>query len=404
MTLALHGGTPVRTTPFPPRPGIGRAERQAVKEVMGEGVLSGFVAEPGEGFLGGPRVRALEDAWAEAFNVKYAVAMNSATSALYSAMTAMDIFSPEEAIVTPWSMAASVSCVRVVGACPRFADIEPETFGLDPESVMKNIGRRTKAVVVVDLFGCPARLGEISAICKEHGLALIEDASQAPGAIFDGYAAGTIGDIGVFSLNYHKTIQCGEGGIAVTNRDDLAERLRLYRNHGETIVDSWDASGRTIGGNYRMGELEAAIAKVQLDRLAELTVPRVENAQRLTEGIRDLVEDIQILPPAPLQDRTSVYYLYAVRIKEKLPGVFQHALHAEGIPFRRYVEPLWKLPAFKGFAYADDRGHSPSPEADRAYREVFVTPAIHAGMTDDDVDDIIRGFRKVHEHRGDLYG
>lgn len=402
MTLALHGGTPVRTTPFPPRLGIGRAERQAVKEVLGTGVLSGFLAEEGDGFLGGPRVRSLEDAWSDAFRVKYAVSMNSATSALYAAVLACNLGPRDEVIVTPWSMSASASCVRTAGSVPTFADIEPDTYGLDPESVARKINQYTKAVVVVDLFGCPARMAEIQAICAEHGLILIEDASQAPGAIYQNGLAGTFGHIGVFSLNYHKTIQAGEGGVAVAHRDDLAERLRLIRNHGETIPDAWNRH-HIIGHNFRLGEISAAIAKVQLDRLAELTRPRLQNAKRLSEGLSDLPGLYAAEQP---KGRTSVYYLYAVRVDERALRCaatdFMRALQAEGIPVSRYVEPIWKLPAFRMWAYEDDRSLSPAPVCDKAYQEVLVHPLVHSGMKEEDVDDIIAAFRKVYKHRKDL--
>lgn len=399
MTLAIHGGEPVRTRSFPERPGLGKAEYEALKRVFKGGVLSGFRADE-EAFLGGPEVRALEDEWEDHFQVDYAVSMNSATSCLEGAMAALKLAPTDEVIVTPWSMSASVSCVLRAGAVPVFADIEPETFGLDPESVAARVTSRTKAVVVVDLFGCPARLREIGMVCAEHGLILVEDACQAPGAIYEDQWAGTLGHIGVFSLNYHKTIQTGEGGIAVTNREEYAHRMRLYRNHGETLAGDWK-DHKIIGGNYRLGEMEAAMARVQLGKLGELTLPRVLNARRITEALQGL--DGLVLPPLALGDRGRVFYLYAVRVEEALPGSFMIALKHEGIPVQRYVEPLWKLPAFRGYvADAFDVGEPPTPECERAYREVFVTPAIHAGMKPEDVDDVIAAIQKVHEHGREL--
>lgn len=402
--LALYGGTPVRTKSFPSRPGLGRTERHAVKTVLGTGVLSGFLAETGDGFLGGPRVRALEDAWCERFNVPYAVSMNSATSALYAALIACRVGPGDEVIVTPWSMSASASCVLMAGATPVFADIEPDMYGLDPKSVEKLVTKKTKAIVLVHLFGNPARLVEIERICADHGLKLIEDASQAPGAIYHNNYVGTRGHVGVFSLNYHKTIQAGEGGVAVTNIDSVAERLRLVRNHGEAVVSGSrkrllgdSPHSDIVGGNFRLGEIPAAIAEAQLVRLDKLTAPRRTNALRISDTLAEMAPFYTV--PVRRLNCSSAYYLYDVRIKESLPGMAHMALRAEGIPVQRYVRPLYYLPVFGEQIQEIREAH---PEVERAYREVVVHPLVHAGMTEEDVGDVIAAFRKVYEHRREL--
>lgn len=395
--LAIHGGEPVRTRPFPPRPGLGRAERQAVKAVLGDGVLSGFIAESGDGFLGGPRVRALEKAWADRFQIPHAVSMNSATSALHAAVVAVGVRPGDEVIVTPYSMSASATCVLMAGATPVFVDIEPETMGLDPRSVVRAITKRTKAVVVVDLFGAPAQLRDLQTVCAEHDLMLIEDASQAPGAVLDNDWAGTWGHVGVFSLNYHKTIQCGEGGVAVAHRSDLAERLRLVRNHGETVAIT---DSDIVGSNYRMGEIEAAIAKVQLGRLEELTAPRVRYAKILDDCLDGLPGVVP--PPRPSSRRTSVHYLYAVRLESRKLGIgrseFAAALRAEGVPVSEgYVKPLYNLPVFRSYRPRN------CPVVEKMNQYVILThPFIHAGMGEDDVRDIANAFEKVYARRRDL--
>ncbi len=384
MTLSIHGGKPVRTLPIPSRPQYGIAERNVANEVVASGNLSGFLADPGERFLGGPQVRSLENAWRMKFGIKHAVAMNSATSCLFGAVKALGIGPGDEVIVTPWSMSASATCVVAAGATPVFADIDPQTYCLDPEAILRAVTDRTKAIVVVDLFGAmPSLLG------WDTHLPIIEDAAQAIGGRDGLRWAGTCGDIGVFSLNRHKTLQCGEGGVAVTDDEDLAQRLREYRNHGEI-------QGGLLGGNYRMGEIEAAIAEVQLRRLEELTEPRIQNAERLTEALSDLEG---ITPPHVPEGLRHVYYLYAVRIKENLPGLFHMALRDEGIPVQRYVKPLYHLPVFLPYG---SPGQHHCEEAERAYREVVVLPHVHAGMTDGDVDDVIEAFRKVWSHREDL--
>lgn len=342
---------------------------------MDSGVLSGFVAEPGDAFYGGPEVRALEREWCERFEVKHAVSMNSATSCLFAAVRALGIGPGDEVIVSPWTMSASVSCVVAVGAVPVFADIEPDTFGLDPDSVVERITSRTKAIIVVDLFGCPAQMVGLDLV----GIPIIEDAAQAPGASYYGFHAGTCGTIGVYSLNCHKTIQCGEGGIAVTDDDELACQLRLLRNHGEAVGASM------IGQNYRMTELQAAIARVQLERLDELTRPRVRNAWRLNDALEG-IDGVE--PPITPSGYRHVFYLYAVRVRDAWR--FAKMLRAEGVPASQYVEPLYRLSAF--VAYPAD-----CPVVEQAYGEVVVHPLVHARMTDADLQDVIDAFRKVSE-------
>ncbi len=409
--LALRGGSPVRSRPFPPPPGVGTAERRAVSEVLESGVLSEFVGEWVDAFWGGPRVRGMEAAWRERFGTRYAVAMNSATSALYAAVAAAGIGPGDEVIVSPYTMSASATCALVNGAIPVFADVEPETFGLDPASVRARITPRTRAIVVVDIFGCPARLDEIMSIATEHGLVVIEDAAQAPGALYHGRAAGTVGHIGVFSLNYHKTIQCGEGGVAVTDDERLAERLALVRNHGEAVVGAMGAPhADLLGFNYRLGELEAAIATAQLGRLEELTEPRVKWAGRIGSALSELDG---LTPPVVPDGLRHVYYVHVTRIDEDVLGVsradFAAGLRAEGIPVvEGYVAPLYRQPVYRqraapfglGDAVYDD-GICPVTERLHEH-EVIYHSLIHAGIVDDDVQDVIDAFAKVHAQRHEL--
>src|SRR3954451_12363017 len=259
--LGSKGGDPVRARPFPPPPALGDREREAVNAVLDSGVLSQFVGVWSEDFYGGPRVRSLEKTWAGYVGARHAIAVNSATSALNAAAAAAGVGPGDEVIVSPYTMSASAVCALVHGAIPVFADIDPNTFCLDPESIRAHVTPRTKAIVAVDIFGCPSDFEAIMEIANEFNLTVIEDAAQAPGAALNGRPAGTLGHIGVFSLNYHKTIQCGEGGVAVTDDDRLAERLALARNHGEAVVGDMGAGHADIlGFNYRMGELGGGVA------------------------------------------------------------------------------------------------------------------------------------------------
>jgi dTDP-4-amino-4,6-dideoxygalactose transaminase len=413
QALALRGGEPVRSRPFAAPPPYGEDERRAVSSVLDSGVLSGFIGEWGEHFRGGPEVLGLEQAWAKHFGVRHAVSMNSATSALFAATAAAGVHPGDEVIVSPYTMSASAACVLVQGATPVFADVDPETFCLDPSSVRARITGRTKAIVAVDIFGLAAGLDEIMALARERELTVIEDAAQAPGAVYRGRSAGTIGHIGVFSLNRHKTIHCGEGGVAVTDDDRFAERLALARNHGEAVVDGMGADAADIvGANYRLGEIEAAIARVQLARLERLTGPRIAHAERLTNRLGGL-EGIR--PPHVPEGSRHVYYLYALRLDERTLGVsrrsFAEALRAEGIPCGEgYVAPLYRQPLYRRRAvpalrveHAPDYADGTCPVCERLHEhEVLYLTLIHAGLSAADIEDVAGATIKVYRRRGEL--
>lgn len=421
--LALFGGEPVRRDPFPPYLTIGEEEKRAVLEVLDSGVLSSFVGSNDPAFYGGPRVRALEADWAAYFGARHAVTFNSATSALVAAVGALEIGPGDEVICSPYTMSASATCVLAYNAIPVFADIEDETFGLDPGAVASRITPRTRALVVVHLFGHPARLDPLLALARRHDLRVIEDAAQAPGATYRGRFAGTFGDIGVFSLNCHKTIQTGEGGVAVTDDDELALRLRLIRNHGEAVVDGGMAVpnlANVIGWNLRMTEIEAAIGAAQLRKLEALTKPRIELAEYLTGRLRSLPG---IRPPAVAADSRHVYYVYAVRLDEATIGIprdrLADALAAEGIRFYRgYMKPLYLQPLYQQRVVYGARGcpftcghyqgevsYAPGicPVAERLYeRELLFTDLCRPPLTVGDIDSIARAFEKILDHAHEL--
>lgn len=263
--LAIFGGNPVRKEAIPWVPTTGEEELKAVTEVMKNGNLSTFLANSGEKFLGGPKVRDLEGAFCKRFKSNYAVSVNSATTALQIAVAACGVGPGDEVLVSPYTMVASASAILLNNAVPVFVDIDPDTYTINPDEIEKWITPRTKAILTVNIFGLPSNLPRIKEIARKHNLYVIEDNAQAPGATVNGEEAGTIADIGVFSLNYHKVIQCGEGGVLLTNDDELAYRCQLVRNHGEIAVDELgDMDTYIIGSNYRMSELHAAIGTEQL--------------------------------------------------------------------------------------------------------------------------------------------
>lgn len=349
--LAILGGNSVIKGEIPPFPSIGEEEAAAVTRVIKSGKLSNFYGSFGPQFLGGYEIKAFEEAWQQKFGVKYAVSVNSATSGLFAAMGAIGIEPGDEVIVPPYTMSATAMAPLIYGGVPVFVDIEPDTFCLNPELVKQCITSNTKAIIAVNLFGHPARLHELLEICRNNNIYLIEDNAQGPLAMEHGKWAGTIGHIGVFSLNYHKHIHTGEGGICVTNDDELAQRLQLIRNHGENIVEDLNIVdiSNLLGFNYRMTELSAAIGLIQLNKAEKSVQLRIDSAKMLSAGIKDLPG---LTAPVERAQCRHVYYLWSMRYDKNITGIsreaFSRALAAEGFPhFNGYVRPLYLLPIFQ---------------------------------------------------------
>jgi dTDP-4-amino-4,6-dideoxygalactose transaminase len=420
--LAIHGGQPVRTAPFPTYRTIGEEEKRAVAEVLDSGVLSCFVGNWTEDFYGGPRVRKLERDWAEYFGVKHAITVNSATSGLNAAVGASGVGPGDEAIVSPYTMSASAACVLVYNAIPVFADIDPETFCISAETIRQRLTPRTKAIVIVDIFGHPFDRDGVMALAREHNLVVIEDAAQAPGALYRGKFAGTLAHMGVFSLNYHKTIHSGEGGVIVTDDDSFAERLQLIRNHAEVVVGEKKINNlvNMLGFNYRMTEIEAAIGSEQLKKLDRLLRARIEAADYLTTHLRRLPG---FTPPVVRPEVRHGYYVYAIRYDARKTGLardkFIKALNAEGIPMTAgYVEPIYWQPLYQQrlvygtggcpFTCSPYRGtvnyeRGICPVTERMYNEeLMLTNICHADITPRDLEDAVTAIHKVLEHAREL--
>jgi dTDP-4-amino-4,6-dideoxygalactose transaminase len=423
--LALFGGEPVRRRPFPTQNTIGEEEKHAVIEVLDSGVLSQFVAVYGPYFLGGPRVRKLEDEFAGRFKAKYAIGTNSATTALHAAVAAAGIGPGDEVIVSPYTMSASATSILMQQAIPVFADVQDDTFCLDPSSVRKRITPYTRAILVTHLFGHPANMKQLLEIAREYDLRLIEDAAQAVGATYEGKCAGAIGDAGIMSLNFHKIIHTGEGGVVLTNDEDIANRVRLVRNHGETSVEDMKLENiaNTMGSNYRMTEIEAAIGVEQLHKLDALLEHRNRLAGYLTNQLTKLGKPVK--PPVIYPNVTHSFYDYVVRLDERELGISRHtfaeALRAEGVTFNEgYVKPLYMLPLFqKKIAYGKDgcpwtcnhyRGNVSydkgiCPVTERLFEhELLWGDVCHSALTTEDMDDVADAFRKVMDNIPELEG
>ena len=427
--LALLGGDPVRRNDFPSRVSMGAEEKKAAMRVMDSDVLSGFVGAPGKFFLGGSEVQQFEKLWASRFGFRHAISVNSWTTGLQTAVGAVGIEPGDEVICAPFTMSASATAVLFYGGIPIFADIDPRRYTLDPSTVKKAVTARTKAIVVVHLFGYPADMNPIMAIAREHGLKVIEDAAQAPGVLYRGQPVGAIGDIGGFSLNYHKHIQTGEGGLLVTNDDDLALRSQLIRNHGENATEAYGVENiaNTIGSNYRYTEFQAAIAIEQFKKLKGFLTHREKLARYLDRRLFDLPGlTVQKIEPGS----THSYYMYPVRYDETVHGVprnaFLRAVAAE-LPKPRfwdttplaegYVKPLYLNPVYqkqiaigrKGFPFTCNPGVKYSypkglcPVAERLYeKELLLSPLVREGMHQQDIQDFADAIEKVVANMAEL--
>jgi perosamine synthetase len=434
--LAINGGTPVRTAPFARYTPLGQEETDAVNRVMRSGRLSGFYGSYGSGFLGGAEVQSFEQEWAAYFGARHAVSVNSATSGLLAAVGAAGIGPGDEVIVTPLSMSATATVIVFYGAIPVFADVEPEYFCLDPVSVEQRITPRTKAVMVTDLFGLPYDVDAISRIADRHGLTVIEDNAQGPGARYKGRYAGTLGDMGVFSLNFHKHIHTGEGGVVCTDDDRLADRLRMIRNHGEAV-----AAGRIvdepnldltnmIGLNLRLTEIQASIGREQLKKLAALVEEGASNADHLATKLAELP---CIRPASVRPGCTHAYYEHALLYDPAVAGVprdrFVEAVARE-LPVTEgretdgplinagYGVPLYRLPMYQQKTAFGEQGYpftAPTfggtvnydegicPVAERLTDvELIVHEFMRPPATEADLGDVVTAFWKVWNHRSEL--
>ena len=349
--LALFGAPPIIEGTLLPYRTLGEEEIAAVTRVVKSGNLSGFIGAWCDEFYGGPEVLKFETNWAKKFGVRYAVSVNSNTSGLIAALGAIGLSPSDEVIVPPLTMSATVMAPLLYGGIPVFADVEPVFFCLDPKKVAEKITPRTRAILAVDLFGHPAALRELRILADTRGIYLIEDAAQAPLASEHGRYAGTVGHIGVFSLNYHKHIHAGEGGVCCTDDERLANRLHAIRNHGENVTTKLDVGSLSnmIGFNFRFTEMAAAIGIEQLNKIEHYVDSRIAIANQLSRALCHLPG---LIVPAVRDDSRHVYYVWAARYQSDSTGVSRkrlvEALLAEGVPLSEgYVTPLYLLPTFQ---------------------------------------------------------
>ncbi len=288
---------------------IDHRDIRSVVKVMKSGVLSGFVASNNEFFRGGPQVRKFERLWSKFFKSKYCISVNSWTSGLIACLGALDLEPGDEVITTPWTMCATATSILHWNCIPVFADIEKDTFCIDPKSVLKKISKKTKAILAVDIFGQSCDYESLLRISKKYNLKLICDSAQAILTKYKGKYVGTLGDVGGYSLNYHKHINTGEGGVIVTNNKRYAEKLYAIRNHAEAITKSHSVKElkNMVGYNFRMGEIEAAIGIQQLKKVKKRVQIKQNVVNKLNNGLKDL-KGLKL--PVIRKNTTHSFYIY----------------------------------------------------------------------------------------------
>ena len=288
-------------------------EVKAANLVVKSGVLSAYLA----GELDGENyVKKFENLAKNFFKVKHAITVNSWTSGLIVAIGALDLEPGDEIIVSPWTMSATATAILHWNCIPIFCDIESDTFCLDPNKIEDKISPKTKAIITVDIFGQSSDIYQINKIAKKYSLKVISDTAQAPNAKIGNKYTGTISDIGGYSLNYHKHIHTGEGGILVTNNDYLAKKMKLIRNHGETYNNlNKKLLINNLGYNFRLGEIESAIGIQQLSKLKKITKKKINIANNLSKNLSKLPG---LTTPIVRKKCSHVYYVFPIILDKKI--------------------------------------------------------------------------------------
>ena len=367
------------TPPIPmSAPDLDESDVQAVLEVLRTGQLAL-----------GPRSVEFERRMAEYIGVKHAVAVSSGTAALHLIVQALALGPGDEVLVPSFTFAASVNVILYVGATPVFVDIEPETYNLDPADLERKVTPRTRAIMVVDVFGHPAGWVAVERVAAKHGLTVIDDSCEALGAEYQGRKIGRFGDAAAFAFYPNKQMTTGEGGIVVTNRDDVATMARSLRNQGRNEMGAWLEHQR-LGYNYRMDELSAALGVSQLVRLPTFLEKRDRVARNYAERLCDLAD--QVRPPVVKPNVRASWFVYVVTLAEGLHrDQVMAALAAEGIPSRGYFSPVHRQP------YILERFgtlHGDLPVTEAAAERTVALP-FHNNLSEEQVERVVAALARA---------
>jgi perosamine synthetase len=348
------------------KPIIGDEEVEEVIKVL----RSGFIAQ-------GPKVAEFEEKFAEYIGVNHAVATSSGTTALHLSLLAGGVGPGDEVITTPFTFAATGNSILYVGAKPVFVDINNETYNIDPQMVENAVTDKTKAILPVHLYGQPADMDSINIIADDNGLLVIEDAAQAHGALYNGNKVGSLGDMGCFSFYPTKNMTTSEGGIITTDSEEMAEKSRLLRAHGE----SERYTHIMLGYNFRMTDIAAAIGVIQLTKLEKFNEKRIENANYLTGRINK-IEGIKA--PYVADNVKHVFHQYTIRVERSKRDELMEFLSSNDIGTGiHYPKPIYKQKLYQELGFS-----ASCPEAEAASSEVLSLP-VHPSLGIDDLDKIV---------------
>jgi len=391
--LALYGGDPVRTTRLSyGHQYIDEADIKAVEEVLKSDFLTC-----------GPKVLELEAALCRLTGAAHCTAVSNGTAALHVACLAAGIGPGDEVITTPITFAASANAILYCGGRPVFADINPKTYTIDPASIEKCVTEHTKAVIAVDFTGAACEYDAIRTVCQKHHLVLIEDAAHSIGTVYCGTPVGNIADLTTFSFHPVKTITAGEGGAVLANDDALAQRVELFAKHGitrnpvllqEKGNSNWYYEQQMLGYNYRMTDIQCALALSQLQKLEQFVARRKALVQQYDEAFGEIPE---IIVQAEAEGSDTVRHLYILRLDLSQFSCgrkeFYDAIQAENIGVNVHYIPVYWFPYYQSLGYR--KGLCLNAEA---YYESCITLPLFYGMTDQDQEDVVHAVKKLIQH------
>ena len=359
------------------KPFIGKEEKKAVLNVLD----SGMIAQ-------GPKVNELEQKFAEYCRTKHSIAFNSGTAALHTGLHVMGIGKGDEVITTPFTFIATANVILMQQAKPIFADIDEQTFNIDPESVQEKVTDKTKAVITVDLYGQLCDYEKLYGFTKKKKIMILEDSCQAIGAKYNGKMAGSFSDVGAFSFYATKNITCGEGGAIATDNKTFAEKAKLFRQHGMSAVGAYDYD--ELGYNYRMTDINAAFLLEQLKKVDEINDKRIKNASYLSEQLGK-VEGIEV--PFVKKGYKHVFHQYTIKVNEfKMSrDKLAERLKSKGVGCNVYYPmPLHLCANFRKFGYT--KGDFPITE--KISQQVLSLP-VHPSLTQEDLDFIVKSIKEI---------
>ena len=407
---ALLGGSKTITKKFRAYNSIDEKEVKIATKVIKSGILSGFKASKGKKFYGGFFVKKFEDDLKNFYGVKYALTFNSWTSGIIASLGALNLKPGDEVITTPWTMSACTTAILHWNAIPVFADIKRESFCIDPTDIKRKISKKTKVILIVDIFGVPCDVNEIKNIIKNKNIKILTDSAQTPYYPLKNKLAGTITDVGGFSLNCHKHINTGEGGIVVSNSKLIAEKVARIRNHAEGVVSLKEDLSNMLGYNFRLGEIEAAIGIEQLKKLKKIIFER----NKIFSLLANQLNKLKGLNVPTSNYRYNNYYIFPMIIDRKIIDISRkeiiELIKAEGVDglVGGYAN-LHLLPMFKkkiaygkkGFPWNKFNNEisykkGDCPVAEEFHNKTFISFQVCLfSFNKKDIENIVKAFNKI---------